>query len=256
MGIEDLSRHDEHNHHRLIRQLRAHGTPEDRRLANIFARCNDSNPCRSAACIRCGRDFQRVAFNLVQQEICGAARRDFRGRVSSITAVPTIGCLTPDGLSATACKRVMAKVTAALDACAISPYALSLDISFNEDLAGDVVPCAHVHGVRPNWFTVSEKADFKAKFPKSATVKRPVRVDELDRNATGRLYIFKPDRVRRVARDDGGRPDRRVLRPWQAVALAHIEHELGFEYRLVTHGIDENAIGAALDAFYRARDGP
>ena len=256
MGIAHLSRHDDDTHRRLVYKLRAAGRPEDRHLANVLARCNEANPCRSAACIHCGRDFQQVAFDLVEREIRGPARRHFRGRMSAITVVPTIGCLKPDGLSAAACERVVADVATALDACAISPYALSLDISFNEDLAGSVEPCAHVHGLRPNWFTASEKAAFKAAFSKSATVKRPVRVEELDRDENGRLYVFKPDRVRRVARDDGGRPDRRSLRPSQAVALAHVEHELGFDYRLVTNGIDENAVGKALEAFYRARDGP
>lgn len=266
MGIEHLSCHDDDTHRRRIHQLRAAGRPEDRRLANALARCTEADPCRSGACIHCGRDFQRAAFDFIEQEIRVPALRDVRGRMSALTIVPPVDCLTPADLKASACRRVMADVVAALDACEVSTYALSLDISFNEDTTGKLEPhwCAHVHGATREWLSDSQEQALGEAFPPSRMVSRPVDVDHLDRNETGRLYIFKPDRVRRVTfrndRNPKRRPyrdsARRTLRPWQAVALAHVEHELGFDYRLVTHGIDENAVGAALDAFYRARDGP
>ena len=266
MGFLQLSRHDDDKHRRLIYQLRDSGCPEDRRLANVLAPCTIELPCRSAACIHCGRDFQRVAFDLTKQEISVWARRNLRGRMSALTLVPTEGCLAPGDLTATACRRVVANVVDALDACGLSIYALSLDISFNEDTTGKLEPhwCSHVHAQTADWLTVAEDKGLKKAFPISRLVSTPVKVLPLNSDEAGQFYIFKPDRIRRETYLNGSHPNRhpfrdskrRTLRPRQAVQLAHVDHELGFEYRLITNGIDENAVEAAFDGFYRARDGP
>ncbi len=266
MSFAHLSRNDADKHRRLIRQLWASGIMEDRRLAILLAKCTEADPCRSGACIHCGRDFQRVACDFVQQQVRVPALRDVRGRMSAFTVVPAEGAMAPDNLTATTCRRVMADITTALDACGVASRALSLDISYNEDITGKFEPhwCAHVHGAARDWLSNAQAKALRKTFPPSRLVPKPVDVDHLDRDERGRLYIFKPDRVRRVTFLNGDNPKRRPyrdskrrhLRPWQAIALARVEHELGFDYRLITNGFDENSVKAAFDAFYRARDGP
>ena len=266
MGINNLSRDDDKNHRRLIRQLREAGRPKDLRQANVLARCTEERPCRSAACIHCGRDFQSLALDTVERDIRNPARRELRGRVSAFTIVPTTGCLAPGKLTAAACRRVVADVTTAFDDCGISTFAVSLDISFNEDETGKLEPhwCAHTHGDVLDYLTTEQDEALRKHFPRSRLVAVPVVVTPLDSKDTGPLYSFKPDRGRRVAYLNKRNPDRRPhrdtrrrdLRPWQAVELAHVEHELGFDARLTTGGIDEEALRTAFDAFYHARDGP
>ena len=263
--IEHLSRHDDDTHRRRIHQLRAAGCPEDLHLANTLAQCTRDFPCRSAACINCGRAFQQIAFQLYDKHIRGFARRDLRGRMFAITVVPATGCLAPDDLTADACRRVVDDVCTALAACGTSVYALSLDISFNDDTTGAVCPywSAHAHVAGPDWWSKAKGKSFKAAFPASVLVSRPVRIDQLDANDVGLLYLFKPNRVRRVTYLNESHPSRApfrdnhryVLRPHQAVTLAHVEHELGFAYRLIASGINKDTINDALVAFYSARDG-
>ena len=252
---------------RLINRLRDQGAAGTCDLAEILERCTAANRCRSGACPTCGGDFQLAVVGLVDHTIKKPARI-LRGRMHTVTVAPSNGCVPPDALNIDFCEQVKAELATALTAYGHPPSVYALDISYNEDSLKRISPhwCVHTHGNGLDWLAPPKVEALKLCFPPSELVKRPVKYQELDKKSKGQLYPFKPLRVRREsyivpAKSDGSRgayrdTRRRDLRPWQAVALALVEHQLGFRGRLITHGIAESAVEAMFEAFEWVRDGP
>lgn len=252
---------------RLIKQLRKSDVRGADCLADILARCSPAAPCGSAACYACGLKFQAAAVELVERFVRLPSREHARGRMTAITFIPTIGCVEPDELTADVFLRVRAKVKAALETVSLPPFVVGIEASFNEDLTEEVDQhwCGHAHGIGYGWLSAEQESELRAAFPRSAMVKRPILIDCLDKEINGRLYAFKPERNRRqtylVAKPKRGRNPyrdtrRKSLRPWQAVKLAMVEHDVGFDGRLLTHGLDEGVVKQHSDGWKWARDGP
>lgn len=250
---------------RLIHQLRATDFREARELASVLDACTPTLPCRSAACPVCGLAFQQVAVAIVEEFIRAPARA-IRNRMTFLTIAPASGCVPPDKLSLEDFERVGAEISAALAAIDLAATIVGLEASFNEDSTGCFEDhwCVHGHGLQVDWMSKAQKCALRAAFPHSELVRRPILCVPLDQEPAGRMYSFKPARLRRVTRlvtDDPTRAPyrkskRRDLRPWQAVSLAIVEHRFGFSRRLVTHGIDEAAFEGQLRSLGWARDGP
>ena len=252
---------------RLIHQLRRIDGPEAAALAATLASCRDTNSCRSAACPVCGLAFQHAACSLVEAVIREPARK-LRGRMSAITIIPSTGCEAPEELTGDTFRRSTAEISAALTASGVGPCVVGIEASFNEDETGRVPPhwCVHGHIIALDWLSRSQGDALRSAFPGSDQVRRPVKIEPLDQDIAGRLYPFKPEKVRRVTyQNDHNSKDnrgpsrdthRRDLRPWQAVRLALIEHRLSYRGRLITHGIDKELAGRHLWGFGWPRDGP
>lgn len=250
---------------RLIYQLGTTDVCGAKTLAATLAACTVVQPCHSAACPACGLAFQQAAVSLVNLQIRAPAH-EIRSRMTALTIVPAIGCLAPDDLTIEPYKRVGTEVSAALAVLELPPAIIGLEVSFNEDATGKVEPhwCAHAHGIGYDWLSNAQERSLRAAFPPSRLVKRPVLCVPLDSNEQGSRYPFKPERVRRVTQLKTDHPHRlpyriskrRELRPWQAVSLALVEHQLGFSGRLLTHGINEQAVRQHLEGLGWARDGP
>ena len=263
--LDALATRDRDDRRKLIGWLRDSGDAEMHYLADILAVCRPGAPCLSAACAVCSRVFQRRAVALADEVIRKPARERLRNRTSFATLIPADCSVPPDALTAEMCLAAIARVEAGLRVLGL-PAVGALDISINEDRDGGVPThwCPHGHAVVLDWLTDEQVANATALFPKSPLVSRPVHVVDLDQRENGLAYALKPDRVRRVAYTDSSDPNRnahrntrrRPLRPWQAAQLALVEHQLGFENRLIAHRIDKNAIKAAFNGLYRPRDGP
>lgn len=263
--VHDANSKATHARRRLIGQLRGSEVPKAASLAAVLNACTDMHPCRSAACPVCGTALQQVAVSVVDQFIRVPARA-IRSRMHALTIVPASGCLAPDDLTVEACERVGAEIAAAFARLGLLPCIIGLEVSFNEDQTGEVEPhwCVHGHANGLDWLSSTQVKDLRAAFPPSELVKRPIRCEPLDQDIRGRLYPFKPERLRRVTslvEDDPERKPyretkRRPLRPWQAVSLAIVDHQLGFQGRLLLHGIDEEAVRRHLAGLGWARDGP
>jgi hypothetical protein len=242
---------------RLQYQLRASEMPGAAMLAEILDLCAKGKPCRSAACPVCGRLFQAAAVSAVDHFIREPARA-LRSRMHATTIVPASGCLMPDALTLGAILQVKAEIEAALTDLNLPPSLVGVEVSFNEDTTGEVEPhwCVHCHGICLDWLSKAQREALRARFPPSPLVRRPTRVEPLDQDIRGRQYPFKSERCRRVTSlvtDDPARaPYRqtkdRPLRPAQAVTLALVEHQLGFEGRLLTHKISREAVLGHLRA--------
>ena len=255
------------NRRRLIGRLE-HGSSAERQLAAILVACTEADPCLSGACTECGGRLQLAAVELVDRFVRGPARA-LRGRMTMITVVPSWGCVLPGELNAAVCQRVLAAVLAAAVASGITPSVISLDISFNEDLTGKGPPphwCVHAVVLVPDWFSPAQERPFRAAFPRSSWVKRPVWFERIDASGAADLYALKPDRGRRVTCWDerrlnarGGpsiKTSPRGLRAIQADELAMVEHQLGLAGRVIGCGIDDDAVERALGGFNWPRDGP
>ncbi len=252
-------------HRRLIYRLRASELQGAAALAATLDSCTAAEPCRSAACPRCGIDLQAAMVEAVDHFIRIPAQA-IRGRMTATTIVPAAGCLAPDNLSTDACRTIAAEIITAYAAAGLPPSLIGLEVSFNEDDTGEVEPhwCVHGHGINIDWLSEAQNHALRAPFPRSQQVRRPVLTEALDGRLSGRQYPWKAERVRRVTffnRGDGTRaPYRdtrhRALRVQQAVTLALVEHELGFSGRLLSHGIDREALRSHLGADWWARDGP
>lgn len=239
----------------LIGQLRRSEVTAAARVADILGGCSTARPCRSAACPVCGAVLQEVLVAMGDQFIRIPAR-SVRNRTHALTIVPSTGCVAPDDLTVTVFEQVGAEITTALARLGYPPMLIGLEASMNEDTTGTVEPywCVHGHTNGFDWPSATQQDGLKAAFPPSRWVKRPVRLDLLDDRIEGRRYPFKPERFRRVTSLVTDHPDRapyrdskhRALRPWQAVSLAIVEHELGFERRLLIHGIDQEAFREQL----------
>ncbi|MCJ2127572.1 hypothetical protein [Methylobacterium sp. E-045] len=240
---------------RLIGQLRRSEIGAAAQLADSLDVCTTLRPCRSAACPMCGAEFQDVMVAINGQFIRIPAR-SARNRAHAVTIVPSTGCVKPEDLSVEAFVKVGDEITTALIRLDYPPTLIGLEASFNEDATGKVEPhwCIHGHTNSVDWPTTKQENGIRAAFLASPWIKYPVHIDLLDDRIEGRRYPFKPERFRRVTQlitdNPGRRPYRdtkqRALRPWQAVSLAIVEHELGFERRLRIHGIDEKAFGEGL----------
>lgn len=244
---------------RLIKRLLASTKVTTTALASALTNCTDDVPCLDGACPVCGLKFQKAAVELIEQVI-GKAASACRGRMSMMTIVSATGIADPDDLTVAVFTQVIAEVKAALQVVGCPPGILSVDVSFNEDLTGEVPPhwCVHVHGIFMDWLSLTQKVELKGWFPSSDKVKVPVKVVPLDDRPDAPLYVCKPQRERRETYlDDSGRNERRphratrnkVLRPAQAVALAGIEHRVGLMGRLFGHGISDEVIQRHFEAF-------
>lgn len=252
-------------HRQLIGQLRASDQPGAAALAGVLDHCTLVTPCRSAACPICALEFQQAAVSVVEQHIQVPARA-IRNRMTATTIVPGTACLAPDDLTVEACQRVATEIMTAFAALGLPPAVIGFEVSFNEDVNGVVEPhwCPHGHSIGFDWLSAAQEKALRAAFPRTPLVKRPVKFDRLDKNPQGLRYPFKPEHVRRVTElvtDHPTRspyPDskRRGLRPWQAISLALVEHQRGFQGRLLTHGIDERVVRQQLQGLGWARDGP
>nr|WP_137830370.1 hypothetical protein [Methylobacterium sp. L1A1] len=240
---------------RLIEQLRRSDVEAAAQVADVLDACSTARPCRSAACPVCGAAFQEMMV-AVGDHFIRTPARSFRNRAHALAIVSRLGCVATDDLRVEVFEQVGAEITAALAQLGYPPTLIGLEASFNEDFTGEVEPhwCVHGHTNGVDWPSAMQEDGLKAAFPPSRWVKRPVRIDLLDERIQGRRYPFKPERFRRVTQfvtDDPARaPYRdtkhRALRPWQAVSLAIVEHELGFDRRLLIHGIDEEAVAGRL----------
>jgi hypothetical protein len=250
---------------RLTNQLRTSGSLDTAVLARILSRCTKAHRCRSAACPLCKLDFQQVGVSTIDEFIRIPAR-EIRNRMTFITIVPGNGCLPPDDLTAEACDAIASQITASIAMLRLPPAVIGFEVSFNEDLTGELPPhwCLHGHAHMRDWLSQDQKKALRDTFPPSDFVKRPIRCDLLDQRINARLYPFKPEAVRRVSFLDTSDPTRnpfrdskaRNLRPAQAVALALVEHERGFAGRILTHEVDERAVRRHLEGLGWARDGP
>ena len=250
---------------RLGHQLKTSEAPQAAALTITLGCCSKAKLCRSAACPVCGLAFQAAAVSTVDHFIREPARA-IRDRMHALTIVPASGCVPPDALTLEAILQVKAKIAAALADLDLPPSITALEVSFNEDATGEVEPhwCIHGHGLGLDWLSKAQEDGLRAAFPRSRWVKRPIKSEALDQNIRGRQYPFKPERSRRVTdlvTDDPKRgPYRdtrhRPLRPDQAATLALVEHQLGFEGRLLTHKIEREVVLRLLWACWRARDGP
>ena len=147
-----------------------------------------------------------------------------------------------------------------------APSIVGLEVSFNEDATGkgDEHWSPHGHVLQLDWLSEAQESALRSAFSPSELVKRPVYYVPLDDDPQGRLYPFKPERIRRVTflnKNDPRREPyldtrRRGLRAGQSVALALVDHELGFSRRLLTHGIDREAVHRHLEGLGWPRDGP
>lgn len=243
----------------LIKRLLASTKVTTTALASALTKCTNAAPCHDGACPLCGLKFQNAAIELIEQVI-GKAATACRGRMSMLTIVPATGIASPDDLTHGIVTQVIAEVKAALQVVGCPPGILCVDVSFNEDLTGEVSPhwCVHVHGIILDWLSLTQKVELKGWFPSSDKVKRPVMVVPLDDRPDAPLYVCKPQRERRETYlNDSGRDERRphratrskVLRPAQAVALAGIEHRVGLMGRLFGHGVSDEVIQRHLEAF-------
>ena len=256
---------DEQRRHKLIGGLRDGRGPAVHRLADILAKCRPNRPCRSPACPLCAREAQRCTFSLIEATIRRPARELQRNRMTMLTVVPAAGIIAPEELTAEACRAVAAEIRAGIAAVGL-PAVGTLEVSFNEDATGKVEPhwCAHGHPILPNWLDDRQRDLLSERFPRVELGRRPIDIRELDQRENAPLYANKSDHVRRVSYLDTSNPNRkpyrntrrRELRPEQAAMLALVEHRLGFLNRLITNRISKNAIGAAFEGFYDARDGP
>lgn len=235
---------------RQIYQLTEDASRPALALAAILSACSAAEPCRSGACRTCGRTFQRAASNFTDTTIRARAPR---GRMTALTIVPGAGCVPPGELTVETCAEVAIVIQAALRAEGIGPALLGLDVSFNEDLTGEVPPhwSVHAHGVTSDWLTRLQKRGLRLAFPKTELVSRPVNTEPLDGEHAGLLYPFKPERTRRETyldsrEDDEREPCRntrkRSLRPAQAVELALVEHRVGLAGRLIGCGISVESV--------------
>ena len=250
---------------RLIGQLRRSNRSGGAALAAVLADCTPPNPCRSAACPVCGLASQAAAVALVGEFIRTPARA-VRNRVTALTIVPASGCVAPDQLAVADFERVGAEIAAALTKLNLPATIIGLEASFNEDTTGRFEDhwCVHTHAIQRDWLSAAQEKDLRAEFPPSELVKQPVHCDPLDRRTAGQDYPFKPERFRRVTvlktdhqtRAPYRESKHRGPRPWQAVSLAIVEHQLGFSRRLLTHGIDEQLVQQRFQARGWARDGP
>lgn len=136
----------------------------------------------------------------------------------------------------------------------------------NEDPVGNRPPfwALHTHVHALDWPSEATLTRLRSNYPKSDLVARPVRCDLFDGDPRAPLYAFKPKRSHRERRRIMDDPERapywttqdRPLRPDQAVELALIEHELGFDWRLLNHQIEEGAVITHLASVGWPRDGP
>ena len=251
---------------RLIKRLLGSELPEARALADVLVDCDWQHPCRSAACPVCGIDFQRAAVAF-QEQVIGIPARAVRNRKHALTIVPSEGCVPPDGLTLPTYLRVRAEIEAAMAACDLPPSLGAVDVSFNEDLTGQLPAHVSIHSESIGFDLVSQPTLklLRTVFPATCFVSKPVHHQSLDYEDEALLYAFKPERVRRVTEkpkvgDDGKarrpEPNRRQLRPWQSVKLALVEHAAGYRGRLIGHKIDQSALEGLLGAFEWPRDGP
>ena len=252
---------------RLINWLCASELQGAAALAATLETCTTAEPCRSGlpACPWCGIAFQVAMVGAVDHFIRAPAQA-IRGRMTATTIVPASGCLAPDNLSTEACRAVAEEIVAVYAAAGLPPSLIGLEVSFNEDDTGEVEPhwCVHGHGINLDWLSEAQEKALRAPFLRCQHVPKPVHVVELDGRLSGRQYPFKAERVRRVTFLNSGNGKRgpyrdtrhRALRVQQAVMLALVEHELGYAGRLLSHGIDREALRSHLGADWWARDGP
>ena len=249
----------------LISRMRRSDIEDAAAVAYTLDTCSEKRPCRSASCLRCGTRFQKAAVSVVEQFINGPSQA-IRGRKHALTIIPPVGCVAPDALTVEACERVAIEIGDALKKLNLPPIVMGLEVSFNEDATGKVEPhwCIHPHGIGLDWLSADEVGGLQAIFPASALTKRPIHCVPLDNNIAGILYANKTQRFRRVTYLKTDHPTRkpyrdtkcRALRAWQAVNLAVVEHELGFDWRLLTHGIDREVVRHHLAGLGWPRDSP
>lgn len=251
--------------HKLINNLLRSKTEAAENIAAQLSACTIDNPCTSPACFHCGMRFQQAALSVVERFI-GVPSRAILGRKSAVTIVPPDGCVEPAALTADAWRRVAAQIIAAFEKLDFPPIVIGMEASFNEDATGRIKPhwCIHPHGISLDWISRAQVRGLQAEFPGSPLAKRPVHCTPLDYNIAGILYANKPERFRRVTFLETRHPTRkpyrdskrRPLRPSQAVTLAIVEHELGFGWRMLTHGIDREDVRQHLAGLGWPRDGP
>ena len=261
----DPSKRADYARRRLIGQLRRAECPDATALADVLGNCTADTPCGSAACPCCGLAHQQAAVSAVDRFIREPARA-IRARMTLVTIVPAAGCVAPNDLTVELCRQIINQVVATFARLDLPASVIGLEVSFNEDLTGEVEPhwCIHVHAIVYDWLSDAQGKALRAAFPRSRWAKRPVDIRALDQCVNGRLYPFKAERFRREAylkTDDPRRGPYRAtrskdLRPEQAVSLAIVEHQLGFGQRLLSHKIDEGALKRHLEGLEWARDGP
>lgn len=242
---------------RLIRHLTEDASRSALALAAVLSDCGPEAPCHSGACRTCGRLFQHTAAQFSATAIRARAPR---GRMTALTIVPGVGCVPPGTLTAKTCAEAADAIQIALSAAGIGPALLGLDVSFNEDLTGEVPPhwSVHAHGACADWLSLVQKRDLRRAFPRTSHVSRPVKTDPLDDRLAWHLYAHEPERERRQTYLDPRERDEREpcrntrerpLQAAQAVELALVEHRVGLLGRLINCGIPAGAVAEALGAF-------
>lgn len=233
-------------------------------LSSRLCNCG-SDECGSAACPVCCGHHQAAASSLVDVFIQQPALAP-RGRCTLVTVVPSIGIADPGTLTSQHFAEVRKALASALAAVGYSPAIFGIEASFVEDATGRFANhwSVHAHGIALDWPSAELERNLRAWFPPSGPILKPVDFERLDGRVNATLYAFKAERFRRdirlapatEKRASHRKGTRRPLRPKQAVELALVDHEVGFRDRLLTHGIDENHVGACLKALNWPRDGP
>ena len=90
----------------------------------------------------------------------------------------------------------------------------AVDWSYNEHKEGRHKPywCVHFHGVTVTNDTEALKQSLGKQFPRSKTIRRPIKVEDWDGELAGIRYLMKPlpKRDRRISTDHGRRFDKKT----------------------------------------------
>jgi hypothetical protein len=243
-----------------VKMLRRHAKANGSglRLADLIESCAPGNRCLSGACIECNRAIQRL---FVEASECL-----LRGSAVPVTAIsivlkkawiPQGNLINPFELFEPLSRHLQQALLRAGVRQAIGGF----DISANEHACGSFSPHYRPHAyvfVPTNQFTRAERA-FRAFFPISNAVRRPVVARNFDGRRNGLAYAWKRDFQRRITLprhrlSDGTIVRRntrdRPLRALQKVELALALHRLGLGARVFLHGL---RIASAQDKIHIVR---
>lgn len=209
-----------------------------------LAGCSVLRPCGSGACPRCGRAIQRW-FVAEVSSLPGLAD----GQWSIISIVPDFGRFPLNEATGETLRRFRGNLEAILNLAGIEKTIGGIDVSINEHSAGEF----ETHGQLQAWLLVpgSQRTGevyqlLRSLLRKTRSNLRPLHIAPFDGRLPGIAYALKWTFSRRVTLprevDQRGNTIRRrntrhrALRVQQALLLARMLHDGGFEARVVLRG--------------------
>jgi hypothetical protein len=175
-------------------------------LADKLEACTQGNRCKSAACPECTYAAQRLIAKATRRFL-RARRND--GTIVCVTVVPDDGTTNPGNLNKVEHERRVRRWKERLSKAGVDLFVGATDLSFNEHAEGRYQPhwSEHFYGLTVTADSKKMKAALKAKFPKTDSIPRPVKIKDWDNGNEALRYIFKRNFWRRIATDNAERFD-------------------------------------------------